>query len=126
PSDLGRCVSDGFFLFVFLAPAEGHPLLLGASSPFEPLHVCLAHGLNPEELLAYVVAEALHEAREHLVSLALVFLERVSLGVAPEAYALPQMVHAEEMVFPEIVECLEHDVALDLPHHFGAELFFLG
>ena len=57
-----------------------------------------------------------HHLLEHLEGLLLVGDERVLLRVAAEADALLEVVHVEEVLFPEAVEDGEHDDALVVAH----------
>ena len=80
-----------------------------------------ADDLHAEEVAGGVFLEAHHHAFEHLEGLFLVGDERVLLGVAAEADAFLEVVHGEEVVFPEAVEDGEHDDALVVAHLRGAE-----
>ncbi len=80
-----------------------------------------ADDLHAEEVAGGVLLEAHHHAFEHLEGLALVGDERVLLGVAAEADAFLEVVHGEEVIFPEAVEDGEHDDALVVAHLLGAE-----
>ena len=68
--------------------------------------------LHAEEVASGVFLEAHHHLLEHLEGLLLVGDERVLLGVAAEADAFLEVVHVEEVFFPEAVEDGEHDDAL--------------
>ena len=50
-----------------------------------------------------------HHAFEHVEGFFLVGNERVLLGVAAETNAFFEVIHAQEMVFPQAVEDAEHD-----------------
>ncbi len=79
-----------------------------------------ADDLHAEEVAGGVFLEAQHHGFEHLEGLSLVGDERVLLGVAAEADAFLEVVHGEEVVFPEAVEDGEHDDALVVAHGLGA------
>ena len=53
---------------------------------------------------------------EHLEGFLLVGDERILLRVAAEADAFLEVIHREEVVFPEAVEDGEHDDALVVAH----------
>ena len=57
-----------------------------------------------------------HHALEDLEGLLLVGDEGILLGVAAEADAFFEVIHREEMVFPEAIEDGEHDDALVVAH----------
>ena len=69
---------------------------------------------------------AVDELHKHVVAFPLVFPQGVLLGVAPEADAVPQVVHGEEMILPLVIDDLEHDHLLELAEQFRADLFGLG
>ena len=72
-----------------------------------------------------VFLEAHHHGSKRLEGLLLVLDERVLLRVAAEADAFLEVVHVEEMFFPEGVEDGEHDDALVVAQLGFAEDFFL-
>ena len=80
-----------------------------------------ADDLHAEEMARGVLLEREHHGFEHLEGLFLVGDERVLLGVAAEADAFLEVVHGEEVIFPEAVEDAEHDDALVVAHGGRAE-----
>src|SRR5262249_9296195 len=56
----------------------------------------------------------------------LVFVERVALAIASEVDHLPEVLKRDEMLAPEVIECLQQHHLLDLAHRLGAELLLLG
>ena len=69
---------------------------------------------------------AMRSRREHRFEqregLALIFVERVALGVAAQADGLAQMLQHDEMLAPELVERLQEHALLDLAHQIRAKL----
>src|SRR5271166_1185645 len=63
--------------------------------------------------------EALHHGLEHVERFALVLHQRIMLTVAAQPDALSQVVHAEQVVFPLLVNDAEHDDALVMAHRVG-------
>jgi hypothetical protein len=87
-------------------------------APFlEACQLLAPHRLHREDLLDGVGVDAVDHLLEHLEPLLLVLLERVLLRVAAQADALLQMVHVEEVFLPELVDRLEENELLHLPHH---------
>src|SRR5262249_21929622 len=82
--------------------------------------------LQAEEELDRLVLDALLHEREELEGLLLVLDERVPLTVPAQADAFLQVVDREEVVFPLLVDDLEHHELLVGPHHLGAEELLLG
>src|SRR5271165_1823918 len=70
--------------------------------------------------------EALHHGLEHVERFALVLHQRVMLTVAAQPDALAQVVHAEQVVFPLLVNDAEHDDALVVAHGLRADQLLLG
>ncbi len=77
--------------------------------------------LHAEEVTAGVLLEAHHHGLEHLEGLLLVGDQRVLLRVAAHADAFLEVVHVEQVIFPEAVEHGEHDDALVVTHVGCAE-----
>jgi len=72
-----------------------------------------------------VFLEAEHHAFKHLEGLLLVGDEGILLRVAAETDAFLEVIHVEEVFFPEAVEDGEHDDALVVTHGgFAEDLFF--
>ena len=70
--------------------------------------------------------DALEHRGEQLEGLALVLVAIVLLRIAAQMDALAQVVHGAEMLAPLLVEHLEHDVLLDVPHDGLADALHLG
>ena len=89
-----------------------------AIAAFDDLHeIQVANGL---------FLEALHHGFEHVEGLALVLHQRIVLSVAAQADAFAQVVHAEQVVFPLLIEHAQHDDALVMAHRVRADELFLG
>ena len=82
--------------------------------------------LHAEEVAGGVFLEAHHHGFEEFEGLLLVLDEGVLLTVAAQADAFLEVVHVEEVLFPESVEDGEHDDALVVAELDFAEDFFLG
>src|SRR5579872_5518383 len=82
--------------------------------------------LQEEQQADRLVLNAVHHVLEQREGLFFVFDQRVFLAVAPETNAFFEMVHREQVVFPLVVDDLEHDPALALAHQVRAnEVLFL-
>src|SRR5882724_6719230 len=84
-----------------------------------------------EELLQHDLLEVVHHLLEHIERFLLVLGQRVALAVTAEADTLLEMVHAQEMILPQLVDAPElpvlppqpqHDPALEAVEHLGSEL----
>ena len=73
--------------------------------------------LDAHQLLDDVGLHAADQLLEQVVAFLLVLLQRVLLAVAAQPDALLQVVHAEEVVAPQVVERLQPDDALEVAHH---------
>ena len=80
--------------------------------------------LHAEEMAGSVFLEAHHHGFEHLEGFFLVSDERILLRVAAEADAFLEVIHVEEVLFPEAVEDGEHDDALVVAHAGRRRGFF--
>ncbi len=67
------------------------------------------HGLDAEQAFQRIRFDPLHHAGEEVVAFLFVFNQRILLSVASEADAVAQVIHAEEVVFPMVVDDLEHE-----------------
>jgi len=81
--------------------------------------------LHTEEVARSVFLEAQHHGFEELEGFLLVLDEGILLAVAAEADAFLEVIHVEEVFFPESVEYGEHDDALVVAELDFAEDFFL-
>src|SRR5262249_59625789 len=86
-----------------------------------------------EELLQDYVLQVIHHLLEHVEGFLLVLGQRVTLPVAAKADAFLQVIHVEEVVFPELVDAAElavfpaqaeEDPALQAVEELGADLPF--
>ena len=89
------------------------------------LRGALPGDFHRKELLHDVLFNPMDHLFEHFEALFLIFLKRVLLSITPEPDALLQMVHIEEMIFPQAVDGLQHDDLFKLPQHRRAETPFL-
>ena len=64
----------------------------------------------------HIAFESLKQRLKELKSLTLVFLLGVFVRVSAQVNALAQLVHRLEVLFPQTVEYLQHDLLLDLSH----------
>src|SRR5450432_4585120 len=72
------------------------------------------------------IFDPVHHGGENLVGFLLIFDQRVLLAVGPVADALLELVHGQQVVFPLVVDHLQHDDALGLAHDVGAhQILFL-
>ena len=65
-----------------------------------------------------------HHGFEHVEGFALVGHERILLRIAAQADAFLQVIHGEQVVFPEAVDHAEHDHALVIAHLVARRGFF--
>ena len=68
--------------------------------------------LHMAEQLGGLLPEAREHVLEHLERLGLVFVERVTLAVSPEADPLAEVVESQQVVLPALVEDLEQQALL--------------
>lgn len=80
-----------------------------------------SHGLHAEHALQHIGLDALHHGGEHVEPFALVLDQRIFLSVSAQADAVSQMVHAQQVIFPVVVDHLEQQHLLEVAHEFGAE-----
>src|SRR5205807_5948844 len=66
-----------------------------------------------EDVVANLRLDVDHQFIKHLERLGFVFDERVALAILPQANAVPQTVHAVEMLLPEAVNRAENSVTFD-------------
>ena len=85
-----------------------------------------AKNLHPEKEPDGVFLELGHHGFEHVEGFRLVGHQRVLLRIAAQADAFFQVVHREQVVFPQAVDHAEHDHALVIAHGLQrAENLFL-
>jgi len=85
----------------------------------------LTNGLHVEEPVERVGLDPLHHAGEEIVPFALVFDERILLTVAAQADPVTQVVHCKQVIFPVVVDHLEHEGLFQETHQLGAEFLLL-
>ena len=101
-------------------------LRVPAAPGLDRLHVLLGPHLHLRQQADHLGLDPAGQRLEHLERLALVLLLRVLLGIAPQPDALAQVVHRREVLLPALVEDLEHDRLLEVPHHLRAGEPLLG
>ncbi len=74
------------------------------------------------ELAGHVAAQARKHMRKELECLALIFVERIALGVAAQAHRLAQMLQRHKVLAPEEIERLQQHGLFDVPHGWRADL----
>ena len=72
--------------------------------------------LHQEQETNRVLLKASHHGFKHVEGLFLVGHQRILLAVSAQTDAFLEVVHAQQMVFPQAVEHAEHDHALMQPH----------
>ena len=66
----------------------------------------------------------IQQFHEHPERFGLVLHQRILLSVRPEMDTFLQIIHLPQMVLPLLIDDLQDDHLLDLPHHVGAEFLF--
>ena len=79
----------------------------------------LRHALDVHELAGDGLAQVGQHGLEQVEAFRLVLVERIALAVAAEVDHLAQMLERDEMLAPEVIEGLQQDHLLDLPHGLG-------
>src|SRR3984957_4082457 len=82
------------------------------------------NNLHQVKIAGRVFLKALQHRLEHLERFFLIFDQRIVLAITAEADALLQMVHAQQVIFPLLVDHAEHDHALVMAHGVRADEFF--
>ena len=100
-----------------LRPAGSWPARHALRWPLQHLHQVQV----PDRFLL----ELLHHLFEHVEGFALVLDQRIVLPIAPQPNALLQVIHIEEVVFPQRIEHAQHDHALVIAHGFGPDQLLL-
>ena len=91
----------------------GHRLAIGSDN------------LHQEQETNRVLLKASHHGFKHVEGLFLVGHQRILLAISAQTDAFLEVVHAQQMVFPQAVEHAEHDHALVQPHGGAAQDGFL-
>ena len=81
--------------------------------------------LHQEQEPNRVLLKASHHAFKHVEGFFLVGHQRILLAIAAQTDAFLEVVHAQQMVFPQAVEHAEHDHAFMQPHGGAAQDGFL-
>ena len=79
----------------------------------ERLLLFLRHWPDLRELLRHIHAQTVEEMLEKLEAFRLVFIERVTLGIAPETDHRTQVFQLQKMVAPFRVDGLQENLLLD-------------
>src|SRR3984957_8361401 len=74
------------------------------------------HDLHQVEITNRVFLEALHHGFEHVEGFSLVLDQRIVLAISAQADALFEVIHAEQVIFPLLVDHAQHDHALVMAH----------
>ena len=82
--------------------------------------------LHQIEIPNRVFLKALHHRFEHVEGFFLVLDQRIVLAVAAQPDALFQVIHAQQVIFPLLIDHAEHDHALVMAHGFGTDEFLFG
>jgi len=77
-----------------------------------------------KEPIERVGLDPFHHAGKEIVAFALVLDERILLPVAAQSDPVAQMIHPEEVVFPVVVDDLEHEVLFQEAHQVRAQILF--
>ena len=80
--------------------------------------------MHQVEIAGRIFLEALQHGLEHLKRFLLVLDQRVVLAVAAQADALLEVIHAEEVVLPLLVDHAKHDHAFVMTHGLRADQLF--
>jgi hypothetical protein len=91
-----------------LSPVAGeHLALWSVLRLLNALCIFLSSNLYGKELLDDILLHALKQLLEHRKGFFLVLLQRIFLGISAQPNALLKMIHGEQMILPETVNCLE-------------------
>jgi len=83
--------------------------------------------LKKKQVADGLVLDAIHHVLEHLERFFLVLDQRIFLPIAAQTDAFLEVVHRQQVIFPLVVDDVEHDDALGVAHVLGTDqvLFFL-
>ena len=87
-----------------------------ASLPLDLLRLVLSLDLYVAEEFHHLVLEVFQQLFKQLEGLALVLLLGVLLGVGAQVNTLAQMIHGGQVLLPQGIEHLQHDLFFDLAH----------
>ncbi len=82
--------------------------------------------LHQEEVPDRIFLEPGHHSFEHVEGFLLVSHQRILLRISAKADALLQVVHVQQVIFPQTIEHAEHDHALVEAHLLLADKLLLG
>ena len=86
----------------------------------------LGLGLELEQGVHHVPANARHHVEKEFVAFALVFDQGIFLAVAAQTDGFPQGIHLLQVVAPEAVDLLQNEETLGFSHQAGLDLIHLG
>ena len=72
--------------------------------------------LHMKEPIKRVGLDSFHHAGKKVVAFALILNERIFLPITAQSDPIAQVIHPEKMVFPVVVDDLEHEVLLQEAH----------
>ncbi len=74
------------------------------------------------ELTGYSLAQFAQQCLEQSEAFCLVFIQRITLAITAQSDDLPEMLQCHQMFAPQVIERLQEDSLLHLPHGVRAEL----
>ncbi len=77
--------------------------------------------LQEEQVADGLVFDAIHHVLEQREGFLLVLDQRIFLAVSAQADAFLEVVHRQQVIFPLVVDDVEHDDALGVAHVLGAD-----
>ncbi len=96
------------------------------SPGLDSLYILFGLDLHPGKYPDDLVLDVAKQLREHFERLALVLLHGLLLCIATQPDALAQVVHVAQVIFPLLIEYVEHQGFLEMPHDIRAGQLFLG
>ncbi len=81
------------------------------------LHLLPGHRLHTGQQVNHFMLHFIQHALEQIKRFALVFLFGVLLSIGAQVNALTQVIHVGQLLFPGIVQYLQHHLLFDLGHH---------
>ena len=82
----------------------------------------VSNRLYMEEPIKRVGLDSLHHAGKEIVAFSLVLNERIFLSIAAQSDPVAQMIHPEKMIFPVVVDDLEHEGLFQEAHQLRAQV----
>src|SRR4030065_525550 len=108
-----------------IAAGEVHPPGGRGRLPGDLLGLLFPLYLHVVEPLERLCLDPEDEVGKHVESFPLVFLQRVLLRIAPEADPLLEVIHREEVVFPQRIDRRKEEHPLEAAHRIPAALLLL-